>query len=43
MPMLSNLADRAKGLTADALAPGSDALRDHPMKTYLAALEKNRG
>ncbi|MDQ3763327.1 MAG: lipase family protein [Actinomycetota bacterium] len=43
MPMLSNLADRAKGLTADALAPGSDVLRDHPMKTYLAALEKNRG
>jgi triacylglycerol lipase len=43
MPMLSNLADRAKGLTADALAPGSDVLRDHPLKTYLAALEKNRG
>ncbi|GAB2907677.1 lipase family protein [Streptomyces mayteni] len=41
MPMLTGLADRAKGLTADALAPASDALRDHPIKRYLAALEKN--
>ncbi|MGW7293552.1 lipase family protein [Streptomyces xiamenensis] len=41
MPLLPNLADRARGLTADALAPASDALRDHPVQRYLEALEKN--
>ncbi|WP_308312599.1 lipase family protein [Streptomyces sp. ISL-11] len=41
MPLLGGLADRAKGLTADAFAPASDAVRDHSMKKYLAALEKN--
>ncbi|WP_331769923.1 hypothetical protein OG948_40125 (plasmid) [Embleya sp. NBC_00888] len=41
MPVLAGLADRAKGLTADPLAPASDGLRDHPMKNYPACLEKN--
>ncbi|MEV0674985.1 lipase family protein [Actinosynnema sp. NPDC050436] len=41
MPVVSNLFDRAKGMTADPFAPGSDGIRDHLMKAYLAALEKN--
>ena len=41
MPMLSALGDRAKGLTADPFAPASDGVRDHFMRHYLAALEKN--
>ncbi|TDV35921.1 lipase family protein [Actinophytocola oryzae] len=40
-PLADNLLDRGKGLTADAFAPGSDGLRDHLMKAYLTALEKN--
>ncbi|WP_327063854.1 lipase family protein [Kitasatospora purpeofusca] len=39
--LLGGLADRAKGLTADAFAPASDGMRDHFMRNYLAALEKN--
>ncbi|KDN82257.1 lipase family protein [Kitasatospora cheerisanensis] len=39
--MLGGLADRAKGLTADAFAPASDGIRDHLMRNYLAAIEKN--
>lgn len=35
------MADRAKGLTADAFAPASAGVRDHFMRNYLAALEKN--
>ncbi len=38
---VGGLADRAKGLTADAFAPASDGMRDHFMRNYLAALEKN--
>ncbi|WP_171161944.1 lipase family protein [Streptomyces sp. I05A-00742] len=38
---LGGLADRAKGLTADAFAPASDGVRDHSMRRYIAALEKN--
>ncbi|MCC3775476.1 lipase family protein [Streptomyces sp. UNOB3_S3] len=38
---LGGLADRAKGLTADAFAPASDGVRDHFMRNYLAALEQN--
>ncbi|MGW6913862.1 lipase family protein [Kitasatospora sp. NPDC054939] len=38
---LAVLADRARGLTADAFAPASDGIRDHSMKNYLTALEKN--
>ncbi|MCK7624403.1 lipase family protein [Streptomyces sp. RS10V-4] len=38
---LGGLADRAKGYTADALAPASDGVRDHSIHKYLAALEKN--
>lgn len=41
MPLLSALGDRVKGATADLLAPTSDALRDHPVKQYLNAMEKN--
>lgn len=41
MPMFSALSDRARGLTADALAPASDGVRDHFMRSYLTALEKN--
>lgn len=41
MPLLSGLADRAKGLTADAFAPTSDGVRDHFIKGYITALEKN--
>ncbi len=39
--LLGGLADRAKGLTADAFAPASDGVRDHSMRNYLAALERN--
>ncbi|MDY0815859.1 lipase family protein [Kitasatospora purpeofusca] len=39
--LLGGLADRAKGLTADAFAPAGDGMRDHFMRNYLAALEKN--
>lgn len=41
MSLASNLLDRGRGLIADPLAPGTDGLRDHLMKAYLAALEKN--
>ncbi|NUT52331.1 MAG: lipase family protein [Saccharothrix sp.] len=41
MSTLGGLADRAKGLTADAFAPGSDGIRDHLMKNYLEALKSN--
>ncbi|TJZ49545.1 lipase family protein [Streptomyces piniterrae] len=40
MPMVGGLLDRAKGLTADALAPASDGVRDHFMDAYVNALEK---
>ncbi|GAA2379838.1 lipase family protein [Streptomyces sp. XM4011] len=43
MPLLTGLGDRAKGLTADMLAPASDTLRDHPVRRYIEALEKNLG
>ncbi|MFD7642019.1 lipase family protein [Kitasatospora sp. NPDC059795] len=39
--LLGTLPDHAKGLTADAFAPASDGIRDHFMRNYLAALEKN--
>ncbi|MEU4806141.1 lipase family protein [Actinosynnema sp. NPDC023587] len=38
---LGGLADRAKGLTADAFAPASDGVRDHLMDRYLEGLRKN--
>ncbi|MCE6996141.1 lipase family protein [Saccharothrix sp. S26] len=41
MPRVSKLLDRAKGLTADLFAPAADGMRDHLMKAYVAALEKN--
>ena len=41
MPLLSGLADRTKGLTADAFAPASDGIRDHLIRNYITALEKN--
>ncbi|MFD5320421.1 lipase family protein [Streptomyces sp. NPDC127098] len=43
VPLLTGLADRARGLTADAFAPASDGVRDHSIKRYLEALEKNLG
>ncbi|MFE3654385.1 lipase family protein [Streptomyces sp. NPDC059152] len=41
MGLLGNLADRAKGLTADAFAPATDGVRDHSIKRYIAAIEQN--
>ncbi|MEU4765050.1 hypothetical protein AB0H12_17505 [Actinosynnema sp. NPDC023794] len=40
-PVVSNLRDRGKGLAADPFAPAGDGMRDHLMKAYVAALEKN--
>ncbi|MEV6564520.1 lipase family protein [Streptomyces kronopolitis] len=42
MPLLSGMLDHARGLTADALAPASDGVRDHVMDAYLTALEQNQ-
>ncbi|MEU9036380.1 lipase family protein [Streptomyces sp. NPDC048352] len=42
MPVVGGLLDRAKGATADMLAPASDGVRDHLMDKYIAALEKNQ-
>ncbi|KIZ16650.1 lipase family protein [Streptomyces natalensis] len=42
MPLASGLVDRARGLTADALAPASDGVRDHFINNYISALEKNQ-
>jgi predicted lipase len=42
MPLLSGMLDHARGLTADALAPASDGVRDHFMDAYLHALEQNQ-
>ncbi|MGG2461409.1 lipase family protein [Streptomyces sp. RGM 3693] len=41
MGLLGGLADRAKGLTADAFAPATDGVRDHSIKRYIAAIEQN--
>ncbi|MFJ4839339.1 lipase family protein [Streptomyces sp. NPDC088746] len=41
MPLLGSLTDRARGLTADVLAPASDGVRDHFIDAYVGALEKN--
>lgn len=41
VPLLGSLPDRAKGLTADVLGPATDAVRDHSILRYIAALEKN--
>ncbi|MFC0599132.1 lipase family protein [Streptomyces palmae] len=41
MTVLGGLADHAAGLTVDPFAPASDGVRDHMMRNYLAALEKN--
>ncbi|GAA0492609.1 lipase family protein [Streptomyces olivaceiscleroticus] len=41
MPVVGGLLDRAAGLTADPLAPASDGVRDHFMRAYVTALEKN--
>ncbi|CCH31973.1 lipase family protein [Actinosynnema sp. NPDC047251] len=41
MSTLGGVADRAKGLTADAFAPASDGVRDHLMDRYLEALKSN--
>lgn len=41
MTVLGGLADRAKGLTADPLAPASAGVLDHSIRRYIAALEKN--
>lgn len=41
MTLLGGLADRAKGLTADPLAPGSDGVRDHSIGKYIAALKNS--
>ncbi|MFE3071314.1 lipase family protein [Streptomyces sp. NPDC059247] len=41
MGLVAGLADRARGLTADAFAPATDGVRDHAIGRYLAALEQN--
>ncbi|MFJ6671834.1 hypothetical protein ACIQMJ_12065 [Actinosynnema sp. NPDC091369] len=41
VPAVSELLDRGKGLTADPFAPAGDGIRDHSMKAYVAAPEKN--
>jgi hypothetical protein len=42
MPIIGGLLDRAKGYTADMLAPASDGVRDHSVTQYVTALEKNQ-
>ncbi|MFH9347665.1 hypothetical protein [Kitasatospora sp. NPDC017646] len=39
--LISGLADRAKGLTSAAFEPTGEDVRDHLMRNYLAALERN--
>ncbi|GGQ53732.1 alpha/beta fold hydrolase [Kitasatospora griseola] len=39
--LAGDLANRAKGLAADAFSPTGDGIRDHFMRNYLAAIEKN--
>ncbi|MET9414397.1 lipase family protein [Streptomyces klenkii] len=41
MSFFGGLTDKAKGLTADPFAPASDGVRDHSIRKYVAALEKN--
>lgn len=41
LPLLNHVADRAKGLTADLLAPAADGIRDHAIRNYVEALEKH--
>lgn len=41
MPLVAKLKDRAKGLAADLFAPETDAIKDHHLRNYLAAFEKN--
>jgi triacylglycerol lipase len=41
MPVMANLFDRAKGLSADPFAPAGDGIRDHLIKAYVAALKRN--
>lgn len=41
MPVVSNLLDRGKGLTTAAFSPSGDGMRDHFIKAYVTALEKN--
>ncbi|WP_371572164.1 hypothetical protein [Streptomyces sp. NBC_01314] len=41
MPLLGSLTDRARGLTADPLAPAGDGVRGHFINAYVTALEKN--
>ncbi|MFJ9948295.1 lipase family protein [Kitasatospora sp. NPDC091207] len=39
--LIGGFTDRAKGLTADPFAPASDGIRDHLLRNYITALEKN--
>ncbi|MFE4667478.1 lipase family protein [Streptomyces sp. NPDC056716] len=41
LPLLATLRDRAKGVGNDPFAPETDAIKDHHLANYLAALEKN--
>ena len=41
MPLTAQLADHARGMTADLFAPTSDGIRDHFMSAYLKNFEKN--
>ncbi|MEV7089485.1 lipase family protein [Streptomyces sp. NPDC093085] len=41
MPLLTGLKDRAKGFSQDMFAPGTVAIKDHHLRNYLTAFEKN--
>ncbi|MET9532358.1 lipase family protein [Streptomyces sp. NPDC006649] len=41
MPLLASLQDRAEGFAADLFATETDAIKDHHLPNYIAALEKN--
>ncbi|MFB7616900.1 hypothetical protein [Kitasatospora sp. NPDC056181] len=41
MPLVAGLKDRVQGYRQDMFAPETDGIKDHHMRNYLAAFEKN--
>ncbi|MFF7632944.1 lipase family protein [Kitasatospora sp. NPDC008050] len=41
MPFIAGLKDRVKGYRQDMFAPETDGIKDHHLRNYLAAFEKN--
>ncbi|WP_269134483.1 lipase family protein [Spiractinospora alimapuensis] len=41
--LFGRVGDSLKGHTADVFSPGTDAVRDHSMKNYLACLSRAAG